>query len=180
MGERSEVAIVFCDLVDSTAILSRLGDVANDELRRDLFAALRAPVAAAAGEEVKTQGDGMMAVFPSADDAVAGAVEMQLAVARLDAREDVPKLIAMDVSPCADLSESPPLRLRVPPHQVSDERVSRLKDVLVAFPGDSQVQLHMGDKVVRLPDSWSVQVDSGLVSELRVIFGADCILSESA
>ena len=122
-------------------------------------------------------------VFPTAFESIGHVLADDLVVvlrARLDAREDVPKLIAMDVSPCADLSESPPLRLRVPPHQVSDERVSRLKDVLVAFPGDSQVQLHMGDKVVRLPDSWSVQVDSGLVSELRVIFGADCILSESA
>ncbi|MCB0978899.1 MAG: adenylate/guanylate cyclase domain-containing protein, partial [Acidimicrobiales bacterium] len=87
MSDRHVIAVLFCDLVDSTAILSRIGDVANDELRRDFFTATRQAVAATGGEEVKTQGDGLMATFRTPDDSVAAAIELQRAVSRLDARD---------------------------------------------------------------------------------------------
>ena len=82
------VTLLFCDLVGSTALLSRLGDDANDALRREVFAALREPVARHRGHEVKSQGDGLMVVFrASTADGLACAVEMQRGVHRLDRRE---------------------------------------------------------------------------------------------
>lgn len=45
------VTILFCDLVGSTALMTRLGDGANDRVRRRLFATLREAVAAHRGEE---------------------------------------------------------------------------------------------------------------------------------
>lgn len=120
-------------------------------------------------------------VFPRTFETIGHVLADDLVVtmkARLDTRDDQPKLIAMEVTPCEDLSETPPLRLRVPPHQLSDQRVRDLKDVLVKFPGDSTVYLHLGEQVVRLPAAWSVDRSTGLVAELRVIFGADCIVSE--
>ena len=76
------VSVLFTDLVGSTELMSQLGDRAFDELRRRHFAALSKAVAAHGGEEVKNTGDGIMAVFPSAAEAVEAAVAMQQATAR--------------------------------------------------------------------------------------------------
>ena len=82
-GPRSGlVAVLFTDLVGSTELMSQLGDRAFDELRRRHFAALSRAVMAHGGEEVKNTGDGLMAVFPSAAEAVEAAVAMQQATAR--------------------------------------------------------------------------------------------------
>lgn len=87
MTRRAHVAVLFCDLVGSTALLSALGDVANDELRRDVFAVLRRPIGDLGGHEVKSQGDGLMVAFEREADAVACAVAMQEGLDRLAARD---------------------------------------------------------------------------------------------
>jgi class 3 adenylate cyclase len=74
--------VLFTDLVGSTDLLSRLGEVAFDEVRRAHFATLREVLARHGGEEVKTLGDGVLAVFGSAADAVSCAVGIQQAVDR--------------------------------------------------------------------------------------------------
>ncbi len=97
MSQRTTVTIAFCDLVGSTELLNRIGEALNDELRRDLFAALRAPLTAFGGEETKTQGDGLMAAFrgrPS--DAVACAIAWQHATVAL-ARRDPSLRLALRV-----------------------------------------------------------------------------------
>ncbi|MCZ6544699.1 MAG: adenylate/guanylate cyclase domain-containing protein, partial [Chloroflexi bacterium] len=82
------VTILFTDLVGSTELLTRLGDDANDRVRRDFFAAMREQIAAHGGVEVKTIGDNIMAAFTtSAADAVSCAVAMQRAVGRLNDRD---------------------------------------------------------------------------------------------
>ena len=73
-------AVLFTDLVGSTELLSRLGEAAYDGLRRAHFAALREAIARSGGVEVKTTGDGLLATFSAAADAVACAVAMQQAV----------------------------------------------------------------------------------------------------
>ena len=74
------VVICFTDIVESTALLSRLGDNVFDELRRRHFAELSREVEALGGEVVKNLGDGLMISFTSASDAVVAAVAMQRAV----------------------------------------------------------------------------------------------------
>ncbi len=89
----SGVSLLFCDLVGSTALLAQLGEKANDEVRRDLFEALRQPIAAFHGTEVKSQGDGLMVAFrTSAKDAFGCAVAMQQAVVRLSSADGCPHL----------------------------------------------------------------------------------------
>jgi len=73
-------AVLFTDLVGSTELLSRLGEAAFDGLRRAHFAALREAIGRSGGAEVKTTGDGLLATFSSAADAVVCAVAMQQAV----------------------------------------------------------------------------------------------------
>src|SRR5438105_4203170 len=74
------VAVLMTDLVGSTEIAGRLGHAANEELRREHFAALRGATERCNGHEVKSLGDGLMVVFSSASDALTCAVEMQQAV----------------------------------------------------------------------------------------------------
>lgn len=74
------VALLFTDLVGSTKLLERLGDVAAEELRTAHFALLRHAVAEAGGEEVKSTGDGLMVAFASPVEAVGCAVAIQRAV----------------------------------------------------------------------------------------------------
>ena len=57
------VTILLCDLVGSTELLTRLGDDANDRVRRDFFAAMREQIAAHGGVKVKTIGDNIMVAF---------------------------------------------------------------------------------------------------------------------
>jgi class 3 adenylate cyclase/tetratricopeptide (TPR) repeat protein len=71
---------MFTDLVDSTAISSRLGPEAADELRQTHFGLLRSAISAAEGNEVKTTGDGLMIAFASVSGALEGAVRIQQAV----------------------------------------------------------------------------------------------------
>ncbi|CAN5667085.1 hypothetical protein BH10ACT2_BH10ACT2_18280 [soil metagenome] len=74
------VVICFTDIVESTALQSRLGDEMFDEVRRRHFAELTREVEALGGEVVKNLGDGLMVSFTSASDAVVAAVAMQRVV----------------------------------------------------------------------------------------------------
>jgi class 3 adenylate cyclase/tetratricopeptide (TPR) repeat protein len=76
------VALLFTDMVGSTAMAQRLSAEASDQVRRDHFAILRRTLAETGGTEVKNLGDGLMAVFASASAALACGVAMQQAVER--------------------------------------------------------------------------------------------------
>ena len=76
------VALLFTDVVGSTALSQSLLPEAADAVRRDHFELLRRTLAHAGGTEVKNLGDGLMAVFSSASAALACGVAMQQAVER--------------------------------------------------------------------------------------------------
>jgi CheY-like chemotaxis protein len=75
------VTVLFTDLVGSTELFTQLGSGAAEEVRAGHFARLRDALSVHQGQEVKTLGDGMMAVFDSVADGIACAVTMQRAVA---------------------------------------------------------------------------------------------------
>ncbi len=81
------LTVLFTDLVGSTEFMQRLGDEAAERVRRAHFRLLRDAVTARGGQEVKTLGDGLMVVFPSAVDAVACAVAVQQGVYSYNQRE---------------------------------------------------------------------------------------------
>ena len=74
------VAILFTDIVGSTALSQRLSPEVADEVRRGHFSILRQAIAETGGTEVKNLGDGLMVVFSSASAALACAVAMQQGV----------------------------------------------------------------------------------------------------
>ena len=84
LGGTATVAFLFVDMVGSTDMLRRLGDDANDEVRRRYMATLRQALADNDGREVKNLGDGLMAAFDrSLADAARCAIDMQRGVDRL-------------------------------------------------------------------------------------------------
>jgi len=96
---------------------------------------------------------------------------------RLDTRDDEPSMICLEVRvPDLVLDGGPPLRLRVPAGQLSEDAVKRLKGLLAEHPGDSAVFLHLDALVLRLPPAFAVDLSGPLLGELRVLFGADCLV----
>src|SRR3954449_11961167 len=70
-----KMAIVFTDLVEFSDFALEVGDEAALELLREVGEAIEPPVTAHGGEVVKRLGDGMMAVFPEPQEALAAVVE---------------------------------------------------------------------------------------------------------
>src|SRR4029077_14532980 len=87
-----------CDLVESTALASNLGDAAADTLRHDVFDALRAEVVAHRGTEVKNLGDGLMVSFASNADAVRAACGMQQKIDVLARTRKLPLALRVGIS----------------------------------------------------------------------------------
>ncbi len=73
-------AILFTDMVDSTALRSRLGDDRADLLRTHHDDMLASVVTTHRGTVTRFTGDGVKAAFPTASDAVGAAVAIQRAV----------------------------------------------------------------------------------------------------
>jgi class 3 adenylate cyclase/tetratricopeptide (TPR) repeat protein len=86
MSETTVVTLLFTDLVSSTELGQKLGEVGAESLRRDHVVVLRGPIAGHGGEEVKNVGDGLMVAFGSPSQAVACAVAMQQATERHNRR----------------------------------------------------------------------------------------------
>jgi class 3 adenylate cyclase len=80
MGAVVNVAVLFTDIVSSTALAERLGPERAEPVRRQMFDLFRSSIVGAGGREVKNLGDGVMAVFPTPSAAVAAAVELQRSV----------------------------------------------------------------------------------------------------
>src|SRR5438270_1058938 len=82
-GDRVLATVLFTDIVDSTATLERVGDSAWRELLTSHNTRLRDELNAFRGREVKTTGDGVLAVFDGATNAVRCAAAMSRAARQL-------------------------------------------------------------------------------------------------
>jgi len=76
VGGLVNVAVVFTDLVGSTALASRVGPEAAEWLRVEHFSLLCGVVGRHEGREIKNLGDGLMVVFARPSAAAAASVEM--------------------------------------------------------------------------------------------------------
>jgi class 3 adenylate cyclase len=80
---RALVTLLFTDVVDSTVLANRLGDVAWRELLSSHFEATRRELERHHGHEVNTTGDGLLATF----DGPAGALRCAASIQRVASRE---------------------------------------------------------------------------------------------
>src|SRR3954452_14155740 len=88
LAGQANIAVLFTDLVGSTALAERVGPVGAEALRREHFGLLRAAWDRHAGREVKSLGDGLMVVFALASDAIGAAIAGQQALDRGNHRSD--------------------------------------------------------------------------------------------
>jgi DNA polymerase-3 subunit alpha len=101
--------------------------------------------------------------------------------ARVDrSDEDGLRVVAMEVS-APDLSEAQagPVRLSMPANRCIPPLVDRLKEVLAAHPGTTEVHLHLtgGAKttVLRLDDRLRVTPSPSLYADLKALLGPTCL-----
>ena len=85
---RSTAIVLFTDVVGSTELRSRLGDDAAEVVRRRHDRLVTEAIEANRGRLVKNLGDGLMATFAGASDAVAAAVRIQQALDRYNRSAD--------------------------------------------------------------------------------------------
>ena len=81
-GGHSTAIVLFTDLVGSTELRSRLGEERAEQVRRQHDRLLADAIEASRGRQVKNLGDGVMATFGGASDAVMAAVRIQHALER--------------------------------------------------------------------------------------------------
>src|ERR1700758_3859527 len=97
------LTFLFTDLKGSTELYARVGDLVAYELVRKHFHLLNAIVAAEGGAVVKTIGDAVMATFSTPDRALAAALRMREAIARINrdrGNEDLLLKIGIHEGPC--------------------------------------------------------------------------------
>jgi class 3 adenylate cyclase/tetratricopeptide (TPR) repeat protein/type II secretory pathway predicted ATPase ExeA len=87
-GQAGTATILFTDLVGSTELRARLGDVVVDQMESAHVELLTAAIVEHAGAVVKSLGDGILASFGGAADAVAAGMAIQQAVDRANRRVD--------------------------------------------------------------------------------------------
>src|SRR6202167_3362613 len=77
MGKEVELAIVFADVVGSTKLYELLGDLRARDMVGICIDVMRTATEQNHGTVIKTMGDEVMATFPTADDALNAAAQMQ-------------------------------------------------------------------------------------------------------
>ena len=77
MGEDIELAVLFADVVGSTRLYERMGDQRARDMVSLCIEVMRNATEQHGGAVVKTMGDEVMATFPSADEALNAAAQMQ-------------------------------------------------------------------------------------------------------
>jgi class 3 adenylate cyclase/tetratricopeptide (TPR) repeat protein len=95
------VTVLITDVVDSTALESRIGPARADVLRNEHFELIRTAVQEAGGKEVKNTGDGLMVAFRSTVAAVSCAVSVQQRLERRNRDADEPLWLRIGLS-CGD------------------------------------------------------------------------------
>jgi DNA polymerase-3 subunit alpha len=101
--------------------------------------------------------------------------------ARVDRRDEQPKLIASEIAHFAGAHRTgtDPLRVRLPVGALNAGAIDALKDVLFSHRGDVPVHLYLsGGKGFRLPQEYCVDTANGVVAALRVSVPGIEILAE--
>jgi DNA polymerase-3 subunit alpha len=97
---------------------------------------------------------------------------------RLDQREEPAKIICLEVQrPELVADGGAPIRINLPAASATGTMIGDLKKMLQEHPGDAPVFLHLGQKVLRLPDQFNVDARNGLFAELRVLLGPNGLVT---
>ncbi|HEX2498384.1 MAG TPA: OB-fold nucleic acid binding domain-containing protein, partial [Actinomycetes bacterium] len=97
---------------------------------------------------------------------------------RLDRREEVPKLIAMEIT-LPDLTAGPrgPVVVTMPENRCTPPVVERLREVLRTHPGRTEVHLHLksSSRTLVMKLNQQVSPSSALMGDLKALLGPACL-----
>ncbi len=117
-------------------------------------------------------------VFPRSlevQDALLADEEVVILKARLDRREEEPKLISMDLEGFVNETRGA-LRLHLPPAGMDPDRLAELKRLLGQYGGQSPVEIQLGKThMLQLSREYRVDLDGGLVPELHQLLGVHAV-----
>ncbi|KAB2345516.1 DNA polymerase III subunit alpha [Actinomadura rudentiformis] len=122
--------------------------------------------------------------FPSAyllAGAALAADRIVLVKGRLDKREDVPRLVAMEleVPEPPDAAAAAVLTITLAESRVNQPLVRRLKEILLAHGGSTEVRIRLTmpakSVLMSIDDRYRVTPSAALTSELKEAFGADVV-----
>jgi DNA polymerase-3 subunit alpha len=99
---------------------------------------------------------------------------------RLDRRDEVPQLVAMEVStPDLTDQQTGPVAISLPRERCTPPVVDRLKEIFATHPGMTQVHVHLRvdgkTRVYRLEDRWRVTPSTALMGDLKALLGPGCV-----
>ena len=99
---------------------------------------------------------------------------------RLDRREEVPKLVAMEVTtPDVTAGQTGPFVVSIPEARCVPPVIERLKEVLRTHPGATEVHLRLLTgariKVLRLDNKLRVRPSPSLLADLKQLLGPACV-----
>ena len=97
--------------------------------------------------------------------------------ARVDTRDDAPKLIVMTVErPALEGGSLDLLRIALPLAALSDSTVEQLRNILVEYPGSTPVQLAVGEQLIQLPPEFNVNPRAA-IGEIRTLLGPNALVA---
>jgi DNA polymerase-3 subunit alpha len=121
-------------------------------------------------------------VFPATAEKAGDLVAVDRVVCikgRVDHRDEVPKLAALEVTEPDFKIMDHPVRIKVPAVKCTAEFVGKLKSVLTEHPGTKAVFLHLlsdgNETVLRLGSEFRVDPAGGCLDRLRVLLGAEAV-----
>ncbi len=99
---------------------------------------------------------------------------------KLDRRDDVPQVVASDISlPDLSVGQRGPVVLSMPVGRCTPPVVERLKEVLATHPGVTEVHLRLQDgarvKVLRLDERLRVSATPALFGDIKALLGPACL-----
>jgi DNA polymerase-3 subunit alpha len=98
--------------------------------------------------------------------------------ARLDLREDQPKLTVLEVKkPELVLDGSAEVCIDLPLNRLTDSLVTQVKQLLLDHPGDARVILRAGSKDLRLAPEFNVDARNGFAAAVRELLGPHALVS---
>ena len=119
-------------------------------------------------------------VFPKTMQEYGGMLENDAIIslrARLDHRDEQPKLIALEITPLnltpPDASE--PLVLQIPIARATAAIFAKLKELIADHPGDTPVRVSLGESLWQLAPEWNVDATNGFVGALKEVLGAGAV-----
>jgi DNA polymerase-3 subunit alpha len=120
-------------------------------------------------------------VFPKTMQEFGSQLENDVIVAvraRLDHRDDQPKLIALDVNrlTLAAPDANQPVVLQIRPAQATASLLAKLKELICDHAGSTPVRVQLGEKLYQLPPEYNVEAINGFVGALKELLGVGAVV----